>query len=78
MYIKVLDGFKETMNLSLYGTKQVVYCFCKTFAMHVKNMTNKQLKADLCLYIVWVDNSLVRLVAWVDDMMVLGLLLLVE
>ena len=58
------------MNVPLYGTKQVAYCFFKTFAKHVKNMTYKQLMADPCLYFAWKDNALVLLVAWVDNVMV--------
>ena len=66
------------MNVPLYCTKQVVYCFFKTFVKHVKNMTYKQSKADPCLYFAWIDGAMVVLVAWVDDVMVLGPLLLVE
>jgi len=60
------------INVLLYGPKEVVYCFFKTFAKHVKNMTYKKPKADLCLYFAWSDNLLVVLVAWVDDVMILG------
>ena len=49
LYVEVLEGFGEWypgnvvlwMNMPLYGTKQVVYCFFKTFAKHVKNMVYK-------------------------------------
>ena len=61
------------MNGWLYGTKKVAYCFFKTFAKHVKKMMYKPLKADLCLYFAWVDNAFVKLVPWVDDIVVLGL-----
>jgi hypothetical protein len=60
------------MNVPLYGTKQVAYCFFKTYVKRVKKMMYKQLKADPCLCVSWVDNSLAVLVAWVDDIMVLG------
>ena len=56
----------------------MAYCFFKTFAKHVKNMTYKQSKADPCLYFAWKDNILVVLVAWVNNVMVLGPPLLVE
>jgi hypothetical protein len=66
------------MNMPLYGTKQAAYCFSKTFVKHVKNMTYKQLKADLCLYFAWKDYILVILVKWVDDVIILGLSSFVE
>jgi hypothetical protein len=86
LYIEAPDGFEEwypddvalRMNVLLYTTKQVVYCFFKTFVKHVKNMTHKQSKADLCPYFAWQDCALVTLVAWVDDVIVLGPPSLVE
>ena len=80
LYIEVPDGFKEwypgdvvlRMNIPLYGTKQAAYCFFKTFATHIKNMTYKQSKADPCLFYGWINGELVVFVAWVDDIMVLG------
>ena len=35
-------------------------------------MMYKQSQADACLYFAWKDNALVILVAWVDDVMILG------
>ncbi len=35
-------------------------------------MTYKHSQADPCLYFAWSDNVLVVLVAWVDDVMILG------
>ena len=86
LYIEVLDGFHEwyqgdfvlCMNVPLYGTKQAAYCFLKTFAGHVKNMTYIQSKADPCLYFGWINGDMVVFVAWVDDVMVLGPPALVE
>ena len=86
LYIEVPDGFQKwyptgvvlQMNVSLYGTKQVVCCFFKMFARHTKKMTYKQSKADPCLYFSLMDNALVMFVAWVDDVMVLSPPLLVE
>jgi hypothetical protein len=57
LYIEVPDGFHEwyegnvvlCMNVPLFGTKQAAYCFFKTFASRIKNMTYKQSKADPCL-----------------------------
>jgi hypothetical protein len=54
LYIEVPDGFHKwyegnvvlRMNVPLYGTKQIAYCFFKTFASQSKNMTYKQSKAD--------------------------------
>ena len=45
--MEVLAGFKEyysgdvifRMNIPLYGTKQVMYCFFKTFVKDVKKTT---------------------------------------
>jgi hypothetical protein len=86
MYIEVPDGFQEwyqgdivlCMNIPLYGTKQAAYCFFKTLAKHIKNMTYKQSKADPCLHFAWVGSVMVVFVAWVDDIMVLGPPSLVE
>ncbi len=74
------DGFKEHysgdvvlhMNVPIYGTKQATYCFFKKFKKHVKNMMYEQSQADPCLYFAWHENRLVILVAWVDDVMILG------
>ena len=60
------------MNVPLYSTKQAAYCFFKTFATHIKNVTYKQSKADPCLYYGWINGELVMFVAWVDDLMILG------
>ncbi|KAL7474026.1 LOW QUALITY PROTEIN: hypothetical protein ACHAW6_000026 [Cyclotella cf. meneghiniana] len=60
------------MNVPLYGTKQVEYCFFKTFKKHVRNMTCKQSHADPCFYFTWRDNVFVVLVARVDDVIILG------
>jgi hypothetical protein len=60
------------MNVPLYGTKQAAYCFFKTFATHIKNVTYKQSKADPCLFYGWINVEMVVFVAWVDDVMVLG------
>ena len=35
-------------------------------------MTYEQSQADPCLYFAWSDNVVVILVAWVDDVMILG------
>jgi len=80
LYIEVPDGFHEwyegdvvlRMNVPLYGTKQAVYCFFKTFAERVKNLANKQSKADPFLYFGWINGNMIVFVAWVDDVMVLG------
>jgi len=66
------------MNVPLYGTNQAAYCFFKMFAGHVKNMTNKQSKANPCLYFGWINGDMVVFVPWVDDVMVLGPPALVE
>jgi hypothetical protein len=66
------------MNVPLYGTKQAAYCFFKTFASRIKNMTYKQSKADPCLYFAWISGEMVVFVAWVNDVMVLGPPSLVE
>ena len=60
------------MNVPMYGTKQAAYCFFKTFAKQVKNKKYQQSKADPCLYYVWIGTELVVMVAWVDDVMILG------
>jgi hypothetical protein len=86
LYIEVPDGFHEwyegdvvlRMNVPLYGTKQAAYCFFKTFASRIKNLTYKQSKADPCLYFAWIGGEMVVFVAWVDDVMVLGPPSLVE
>ena len=86
LYMEVPEGFDEfypsdvvlRMNVPLYVTKQVAYCVFKTFAKHVKKMRYKQLQAGPCLYFAWADDALVVLVAWVDDVMVLGPPALVE
>lgn len=36
------------------------------------NMMYEQYKADLCLYFEWKGNTHVVLVAWVNDVMILG------
>ena len=54
LYIEVLNGFQKwypgdmvlQMNVPPYGTKQAAYCFSKACALHIKNVTYKQLKAD--------------------------------
>ena len=60
------------MNVPMYGTKQAAYCFFKTFAKQVKHKKYQQSKADPCLYYVWIGTELTVMVAWVDDVMVLG------
>jgi len=73
LYIEVPDGFHEwyegdvVLRIPLYGTKQAAYCFFKTFVVHIKNVTYKQSKADLCLYFGWINGDMVVFVAWVDD-----------
>jgi hypothetical protein len=77
--IEVPDGFHEwyegdvvlCMNVPLYGTKQAAYCFFKTFASRIKNMTYKQSFA-------WIGGKMGVFVALVDDVMVLGPPSLVE
>jgi hypothetical protein len=86
LYIEVLDGFHKwyeggivlCMNVPLYGTKQAAYCFFKTFASRIKNMTYKQPNADPCLYFAWIGGEMVVFIAWVNDVMVLGPPSLVE
>ena len=86
LYMEVSDGFERhysgdvvlCMSVPIYGTKQAVYCYFKTFKRHVRNMTYTHSQADPCLYFAWGDNALVILLAWVDDIMVLGPPLLVE
>jgi hypothetical protein len=41
-------------------------------------MTYEQSKADQCLYFVWEGNTFILLVAWVNDIMILGPQELVE
>ena len=80
LYIEVPDGFEKCyprnvvlrMNVPMYGTKQAAYCFFKTFAKQVKHKKYQQSKADPCLYYVWIGTELVVMVAWVDDVMILG------
>ena len=50
----------------------------KTFVKHAKMMRYQQSRADQCLHFAWVANALVVLVAWVDDVMILGPPALVE
>jgi hypothetical protein len=66
------------MNVPLYGTKQAVYYFFKTFTECVKNLAYTQSKSDPCLYFSWINGNMVVFVAWVDDVMVLGPPALVE
>ena len=78
--MEVSDGFERhysedvvlRMNVPIYATKLASYCFFKTFKKYVRNMTYKQSQADPCLYFAWRDNVMVVLVAWVDDVMILG------
>jgi hypothetical protein len=35
-------------------------------------MRYKQSQADPCLYFAWVENALIILVAWVDDIVIIG------
>jgi len=66
LYIEVPDGFHKWykgdvvlhMNVPLYGTKQAVYCFFKTFTSRIKNMTYKQSKADPFLYFAWIGGGM--------------------
>ena len=63
--IEVPDGFQEWyggdiilhMNVPLYSTKQAAYCFFKSFALRIKNMTYKQSKSDPCLYFAWIGGG---------------------
>ena len=81
LYMEVPERFKRhysgdvnlCMNVPIYCTKQAMYCFFKMFKKLVRNMTYEQSsQADPCLYFTWSDNVLVILVAWVDDVMILG------
>ena len=86
LYIEVPDGFKSwypddvvlCMNVPMYGTKQAAYCFFKMFAKHMKDKNYQQLKADPCVNFVWFGTELTLMVAWVDAMMVLGPLELID
>lgn len=86
LYIEVPDGFQEWyqsdivlhMNVPLYVMEKAAYCFFKTFAKHIKNMSYMQSKVDPYLYFEWVSGVLAVFVAWVDDVIVLGPPLLVE
>ena len=79
MDVELPDDFQEwypgdivlCMNILLYHTKQTVYRFFKTFAKHAKDMTCKQSKADLCLYFAQIDDTIVMLVMWVGDVILL-------
>jgi hypothetical protein len=84
--MEVPGGFEEhysgdvvlRMNVPLCITKQAAYCFFKTFGEYVKKMQYRQSRANPCLYFEWVDNALVVLLAWFNDIMILGPLALVE
>ena len=41
-------------------------------------MMYEQSRADLCLYFAWEDGMFAMLVAWVDDVMILGPPVMVE
>ena len=69
LYIKVPDGWEEfypgnvvlTVNVPIYGMKQVGSCFYKTFVKRVTQVLGqmyKRPKADLCLCFVWKEGRL--------------------
>ncbi len=80
IYIKVPLGFKEFNNDNtvlllkkcLYGLNQVVMAFYRKLLVAASNIGLKRSSANPCLYYKWEGGSLVIMISWIDDSMIVG------
>jgi hypothetical protein len=80
IYMKQLEGFavkgkKELvckMNKSLYGLKKTPRMCYQKFDTYVLGLGLTRSKADHCVYFKLIDDHLIYLVLYVDDMLFIG------
>jgi hypothetical protein len=80
IYIKILLGFEQfypsntvlLLKKMLYGLKQAAMAFYRKLLAAPKNIRLTRSTADPCLYYKWERGSLVIMISWIDDNMILG------
>jgi hypothetical protein len=80
IYIKIPLGFEQfypsdtvlLLKKTLYGFKQAVMAFNRKLLAATKNIGLTRSKANPCLYYKWEKGSLVIMISWIDDNMILG------
>ncbi len=56
----------------LYGLKQATIAFYRKLLVATNNIGPTTSMADLCLYYKWERGSLVIMISWIDNNMILG------
>jgi hypothetical protein len=80
IYIKIPLGFQQfypsdtvlLLKKMLYGLKQAAMAFYRKLLAATKNIGLTRSTADPCLYYRWERGSLVIMISWIDDNMILG------
>jgi hypothetical protein len=80
IYIKIPLGFRQfypsdtvlLLKKTLYGLKQVAMAFYSKLLAATKNIRLTRSTADPCLYYKWERGSLVIMILWIDNNMILG------
>jgi hypothetical protein len=80
IYIKILLGFEKfyssntvlLLKKTFYSLKQVAMAFYRKLFVAAQNIGLKMSTADPCLYYKWERGSLVIIISWIDDNMILG------
>jgi hypothetical protein len=79
-YINILLGFTKfyssntvlLLKKMLYGLKQAAMAFYRKLFVAMQNIGLKRSTADPCLYYKWERGSLVIMILWIEDNMILG------
>jgi hypothetical protein len=80
IYIKIPLGFKQfypsntvlLLKKTLYGLKQAAMAFNRKLLAATKNIRLTRSMASPCLYYKWEKGSLLIMISWIDDNMILG------
>ncbi len=80
IYIKILLGFEKFYSSDTvillkkmhFGLKQTVMAFYRKLLIATQNIGLKRSIADSCLYCKWERGSLVIMISWIDNYMILG------
>jgi hypothetical protein len=80
IYIKIPSGFEKfypsnmvlLLKKTLYGHKQAAMAFYRKLLAATQNIRLKRSTADPCLYYKWERGSLMIMIFWIDDNMILG------
>ncbi len=60
------------LKKTLYSIKQAVMAFYRKLLVSMQNIGLKRSMADTCLYYKWERGSLVIMISWIDDYVILG------